>query len=237
MKRIYALIVLFSVIIICVCGYLLYTVGFNTVFTESDIVNCDTLTVIIDAGHGGPDGGAVADDGTNEKDINLAISLKLNKVLRENGINTVMTRTEDISIHSENAKTLREKKVSDIHNRMKLMVETPNSIFVSIHQNSYTSSKYSGTQVFYSPDNTDSNLLAQKIQQSVVNRIQPNNKREIKECGSSVYLIYNAVKPAVLVECGFMTNPEELNNLKNEEYQQKMADAIASGIIDYIKGS
>lgn len=237
MKRIYALIVLFSVIILCVCGYLLYTVGFNTVFTESGIVNCDTLTVIIDAGHGGPDGGAVADDGTNEKDINLAISLKLNKVLKENGINTVMTRTEDISIHSENAKTLREKKVSDIHNRMKLMVETPNSIFVSIHQNSYTSSKYSGTQVFYSPDNTDSNLLAQKIQQSVVNNIQPDNKREIKECGSSVYLIYNAVKPAVLVECGFMTNSEELNNLKNEEYQQKMADAIASGIIDYIKGS
>ena len=195
-------------------------------------------TFIIDAGHGGIDGGAIGADGTPEKDINLEISLYLNEILKSYGFNTVMIREDDRSVHSESAKTVREIKVSDIHNRMSVMENTDNCIFISIHQNSYNSSKYWGTQVFYSPNTQESKLLADEIQQSVVSLLQSNNERQIKECGKSVYLLYYAKKPAVLVECGFITNYSDLELLKNEEYQRKMAFSVANGILNYVnKGS
>ena len=118
---------------------------------------------------------------------------------------------------------------------MKIMEDIDNCIFVSIHQNSFGQSKYKGTQVFYSPNTDSSVLLAQSIQKSVVNQIQNDNKREIKKCTDSVYLIYNAKKTAVLVECGFMTNSDELALLKSEEYQTELSKAIGDGIIDYLK--
>lgn len=195
-------------------------------------------TFIIDAGHGGIDGGAIGADGTAEKDINLGISLYLNEILKSYGFNTVMIREDDRSVHSKNAKTVREIKVSDIHNRMSVMENTDNCIFISIHQNSYNSSKYWGTQVFYSPNTPESKILAEEIQQSVVSLLQNDNERKIKECGKSVYLLYYAKKPAVLVECGFITNYNDLELLKNEEYQRKMAFSVASGILNYLnKGS
>lgn len=195
-------------------------------------------TFIIDAGHGGIDGGAIGADGTPEKDINLQISLYLNEILKSYGFNTVMIREDDRSVHSDSAKTVREIKVSDIHNRMSVMENTDNCIFISIHQNSYNSSKYWGTQVFYSPNTQESKLLADEIQQSVVSLLQSNNERQIKECGKSVYLLYYAKKPAVLVECGFITNYSDLELLKNEEYQRKMAFSVANGILNYVnKGS
>lgn len=237
MKRLYLYILLFSVIIIAVSGYLLYFVSSNSVFTVSDNIKPDTVTVIVDAGHGGFDGGAVANDGTNEKDINLKISLKLNDILKDKGINTILTRSTDDAVNDDSAKTIREKKVSDIRNRMKLINDTENSVFVSIHQNSYTSSKYRGTQVFYSPNTDESREIAQSIQSSVVTELQPDNTRQIKQCGSEVYLIYNARRPAVLVECGFMTNSEELAKLKTEDYQQRIAECIANGILNYLQGS
>ncbi len=194
--------------------------------------------VLINASHGGIDGGAIGADGTPEKDINLQISLYLNEILKSYGFNTVMIREDDRSIHSESAKTVREIKVSDIHNRMSVMENTDNCIFISIHQNSYNSSKYWGTQVFYSPNTQESKLLAGEIQQSVVSLLQSNNERQIKECGKSVYLLYYAKKPAVLVECGFITNYSDLELLKNEEYQRKMAFSVADGILNYVnKGS
>jgi len=195
-------------------------------------------TFVIDAGHGGIDGGALGVDGTPEKDINLSIALCLNEILRSYGFNTVMIREDDRSVHSEGAETVREIKVSDIHNRMKVMESTDNCIFISVHQNSYNSSKYWGTQLFYSPNTPESKTLAGEIQQSVVSLLQNNNERQIKECGKSVYLLYYAKKPAVLVECGFITNYNDLELLKNEEYQRKMAFSIADGILNYVnKGS
>ena len=237
-KRYYFFILVFSLIIISVCCYFIYITADNTVLTSADADYTDKVTVIIDAGHGGYDGGAVGADGTFEKQLNLEIAQKLDDILKCYGIATLMTRTDDNSIHSKNAVTIREQKVSDIRNRMKIMDSTENCIFVSIHQNSFTQSKYSGTQVFYSPNTTSSYDLAQEIQTSVKNIIQPDNERQIKKSTSSVYLLYNAKKTAVLVECGFMTNPNELNMLKNEEYQLKMAFSIADGIINYLnKGS
>lgn len=190
--------------------------------------------IIIDAGHGGFDGGASTDDGHNEKDINLTISLMLNEYLTLLGYDTVMTRESDKSLEDEGLNTIRQKKVSDIHNRHKTMKEIDNAIFVSIHQNHFSQSKYSGLQVFYSKNySAQSSILAQCIQDSVVSFLQPENTRTIKECGTSVYLIYNAVVPAVLVECGFLSNPEEAKKLLETTYCRKISLLIALGIVKY----
>ncbi len=191
--------------------------------------------VIIDAGHGGFDGGAVAGDGTIEKDINLSIALYLQQYLSFFNIKTIMIRETDSSVEDNGLSTIRQKKSSDLHNRMKIMEETDNAIFVSIHQNKYSDAKYSGTQVFYSPKTKEeSQILAQSIQDCVINTLQKDNTRQVKECGTSVFLMYNAVKPAVLVECGFLSNYEETNKLKTSEYQKKMAFCIAFGILNYL---
>ena len=190
--------------------------------------------IIIDAGHGGEDGGAVGIDGTAEKDLNLSISLKLNEILSAMGYQTRMVRTTDTSIHNADADTVRERKVSDIHNRAAIMNEYENCIYVSIHQNKYSGSSIWGAQTFYSPNNEESKELAQLIQSSIANNVQPDNKRVIKQSGTNIYVLYNATKPAVMVECGFVSNANELEQLKDEEYQNKMAFAISNGIINYL---
>lgn len=197
--------------------------------------NANQPIVIIDAGHGGFDGGAVSDDGTVEKDINLSIALYLQEYLAIFNIKTIMIRETDCSVEDNGLNTIRQKKSSDLHNRMKIMEETDNAVFVSIHQNKFPDGKYSGTQVFYSPKTKDeSQVLAQTIQDYIVNTLQKDNKRQIKECGTSVFLMYNAVKPAVLVECGFLSNYEETQRLKSSEYQKKIAFCIAMGIQNYL---
>lgn len=190
-------------------------------------------TVIIDAGHGGVDGGTSADDGTLEKDLNLQIALKLNEILNSMGVETVLIRTEDVSIHDDTAVTIRQKKISDLKNRLKIINSAEESVFVSIHQNHFGQSRYSGTQIFYSKNNPLSSSLAEKIRMPVISYLQKNNTREIKQSGSEIYLLYHAQIPSVMVECGFLSNTEEANNLKNENYQQKLAFLIAIGIIDY----
>ncbi len=201
--------------------------------STSTLIENNFPVIIIDAGHGGEDGGAIGADGTNEKNINLEIALKLNELLTVMGYKTRMVRTTDISIHNEGANTLREKKVSDIRNRAAIMDEYENCLYVSIHQNKYDDSRIWGAQTFYSPNNETSKALAQFIQTSIATDIQPDNKRMIKESGTSIYVLYNATKPAVMVECGFISNPNELSQLKTEEYQSKMAFSIMAGIINY----
>lgn len=191
--------------------------------------------IIIDAGHGGFDGGTSTKDGTAEKEINLSIALYLNEYLSSFGYKTILTRESDTSLEKSGLSTIRSKKTSDIYRRMEIMENTENAIFISIHQNHYPVEKYSGIQVFYSPNfSEESSELAQNIQETVANALQPDNKRLIKECGNSVYLMYNAVKPAVLVECGFLSNNEEAQKLKETDYQQKMAFCIAIGTQNYI---
>lgn len=224
-----------SVILFSVFGVLI--TGTVLVMSEDAVeVLADTAnykTVIIDAGHGGPDGGTSADDGTLEKDLNLQIALKLDEILNSMGVNTVLIRDSDISIHDDSAKTIRQKKVSDLKNRLNILNQTEDSIFVSIHQNHFGESKYSGTQVFYSKNNSMSRSLAEKIRMPVISYLQTDNTREIKQSGTEIYLLYHAQAPAVMVECGFLSNKEETDNLKNEMYQQKLAFLIAIGIIDY----
>lgn len=207
----------------------------NTVDVSSD--NYLNKTVIIDAGHGGIDGGTSSADGTPEKEINLQISLKLNEMLNSMGINTYLTRTDDNSIHDPSAETIRQKKVSDIKNRLAIMNDTEDCIFVSIHQNHFSQSKYRGMQVFYSKNNPNSSKLADSIRLSVITNLQKDNTREIKAADSGIYLLHHAQKPAVMVECGFMSNQQDTQDLKNENYQRKLAFLIALGITDYLKNS
>lgn len=224
-------------IIVIFAGLIILVVYKNEKSISSFANNLDTKykTVIIDAGHGGIDGGAVAQDGTLEKDINLSISKKLETAMKLMGYNVVMTRTKDELIFDENAcNTIRQKKVSDIHNRTNLINSTPDSILISIHQNKFTSAKYSGTQVFYSPNNEDSEPLAQSIQLMVRELLQPNNKREIKKTGTNIYMLYYAKVPAVMVECGFLSNVEECNKLKSYDYQKQIMFCIMCGILNYI---
>ena len=216
--------------IICVVSLLFCTV--DAVNADAIINNC-IPTIIIDAGHGGEDGGAVGIDATVEKQLNLEIALKLNDILSVMGYETRMVRTTDISIYEGDCKTLREKKVSDIRKRTAIMKEYENCLYVSIHQNKYEDSSIWGAQTFYSPNDNESKSLAQFIQSSITTELQPSNKRLIKQSGTSIYVLYNATKPAVMVECGFISNHNELSQLKTEEYQSKMAFSIMLGIINY----
>ena len=192
-------------------------------------------TIVLDAGHGGEDGGAVGVDGVIEKDINLAIALKLRDLLETSGYNVVMTRDKDEAIYDDTAQSLREKKRSDLHNRADIISKNSgdNTIFVSIHQNKFPDSKYFGTQIFYSPNNTESQTLANGIKDSVVKLIQPDNTREIKPAGKNVFLLHKAEIPAIVVECGFLSNPEEAGKLVNNDYQSKLAFCVYCGIMNH----
>lgn len=188
-------------------------------------------TVIIDAGHGGFDGGAVAPDGTLEKDLNLSVALKLDSVLKIMGYDTVLVRDTDVSTADDKG-TERSQKVSDIKARLRLTEKYKDALFVSIHMNKYTSPQPHGAQVFYSQVD-GSKELAECIQRSITAGVHTDNKRVVKKTTKDIYLLYHAVIPSVIAECGFISNPDDLLKLKSDEYQLKMAAAIAAGINDY----
>ena len=190
-------------------------------------------TVIIDPGHGGFDGGASASDGTTEKDINLKISLKIRDLLKFYGYNIVMTRTEDTGTEDDSNQSISTRKKSDLKNRLSLMQNDGDTIYVSIHLNKFTTSAASGAQVFYTPNFDEAQTLGDCIQKSIVNLLQPENKRVVKKGGGTTYILKNAKVPAVIVECGFLSNGGDLMKLKNEEYQNSMAFSISAGIIKY----
>lgn len=214
-------------------GFLIFN-AFETVADEaaSADVSESEFIVVIDAGHGGEDSGAVANS-LLEKDINLDIALKLRDMLKASGITVKMIRESDISIYDTSSGTVHEKKVSDLKNRVEIVNENKNNILVSIHQNKFEESQYSGAQMFYSTNNEKSQILAESIRQSVTGLIQQDNKRELKEGGKDIYLLDKATVPSVIVECGFLSNPDEAKNLSDENYRNKMAFAIYCGILEY----
>ena len=190
---------------------------------------------VIDAGHGGEDGGAVAVDGSKESDMNLAIARRLDALLVLLGEETRMTRTEDISIHDGSASTLREKKRSDLENRVELVNSTQGAILVSIHQNSLPSSKRTqGAQVFFRKEE-GSAALANAVQHALNETVNLENEKVEKAIDPSIYLMKNVTAPAILIECGFLSNESETALLKSGEYQQKLAVVIASGLLQSSK--
>lgn len=234
MKSQYIKAVLFVVFVITVCIAAVKNSRLDGVRVDSENSARRKSIIILDAGHGGEDGGAVAADGTNEKDINLAITKKTAAFFEIFGVEYIPVRTEDTSVGDNSLTTLRERKKSDIRSREKLVKSTPNAIFFSIHQNMYDIAKYKGTQVFYGSQNPESELLAQEIQNSVKKRLQDDNTRQIKPSGDSIYLLYKAKAPSVMIECGFLSNPEELALLKDENYQKQMSYSVFCGLISYL---
>ncbi len=185
------------------------------------------------ASHGGFDGGAVANDGTVEKDINLKICITVSEFLKSSGYEVILTRESDTSTEDNETDKIPSRKKSDLRNRLKLMNDYPNSVFISIHLNKFTTAAASGAQIFYSGKTEESKVLAENIRKSITGMLQPENTRVNKKSTSSTYILHNATVPAVLVECGFLSNPEELKMLKDTQYQKKIAFCIFCGINEY----
>ncbi len=190
-------------------------------------------TIIIDPGHGGMDGGATA-NGLIEKDINLAISLNLKDLLSIQGFRVIMTREDDRSLHDDGLTQIARQKRSDMYHRLDVMKQNPKAIFISIHQNKFEQSSSRGAQIFYSQNLPDSQKLADSIQASFQTLLQPDNKREIKAAQNNLFLLYEAQIPAVMVECGFISNPEEAANLSSQEYQKQVAFAVSQGLTQFL---
>lgn len=188
-------------------------------------------TIIIDAGHGGIDGGAVSVSGAYESHINLEISQKLNDLMHLLGIQTIMIRNEDISVYTD-GETIAAKKVSDIHERVRVVNTTPNALLISIHQNTFSDPKYNGLQVFYNSI-SDSKLLAEHLQAAIRKNIDSGNKRQCKKA-SGIYLMDHINCHGILIECGFLSNPEEELKLRNPEYQKKLCAIIAATVSQYL---
>lgn len=189
--------------------------------------------IVLDPGHGGEDGGASSKSGILEKDINLSVAKHLRDLLTVSGFQVVMTRETDISIYDSSADTVREKKVSDLHNRLQIINAYPQSVFISIHQNNFSESKYCGAQMFYSQNNPKSKQLAEYCKQAFVSLLQPNNTRECKPADSTIYLLWNSQNPSLLVECGFLSNVQEAGLLNDEAYQKKVAFCVYCGFMEY----
>lgn len=197
----------------------------------------NTPAIIIDAGHGGEDGGAIAIDGkTLEKDINLSIAKKLNNIIKSNNINTFMIRDTDESIYKKdsNKKTLRRKKVEDLRNRVNIANSNDKNILISIHQNKFPDESLKGIQIFYSGNNEHSIRLANFLKEELEKNLNKTYFRETKKSGKEVYLLNKVKVPAVIIECGFISNKEELNNLISEGYQSNLAQYIFLGLKKFL---
>ena len=188
--------------------------------------------LVLDAGHGGEDGGAVSITGVPESQINLAIVQRLDLLLGLWGQAPVVLRQEDVSLHDPDADTLREKKASDLKNRASMVEETEHGVLLSIHQNMFTDARYHGAQVFYAP--TDgSQELAVFTQEVLRQAVDPSNERQAKPIPETVYLMNHITRPAILVECGFLSNPEEEGKLRSEGYQLQLAAALTGAWLQY----
>lgn len=223
----------------CICFALLFTFVFLMISAALNIkvsVSSENVksmpTIVIDAGHGGEDGGAVSESGVLEKDINLSIANDTSALFYLLGFDVTQTRKTDIALDN-GEDTIRKRKVSDMKKRLKIFNSSKENTIISIHQNKFSESKYHGTQIFYSPNNPKSKQLADSIKYSVKGLLQPDNERECKKADSGIYLLKNTNNPAVIVECGFISNEEECKNLLDSQYQKQMAFSITAGFLSY----
>lgn len=199
--------------------------------TAADAV--ERPVIVLDAGHGGLDSGAVGGSGTLEKDVNLSIVKILRDMLEMSGFEVVLTRSEDISIYDAGVEGIRNQKLSDMDNRLEIVQSYPDSIFLCIHQNNYTDPRYFGGQMFYNNNNPDNRTLAQ-IMQNKFAELQPGNDREIKLSGDELFLLKSNPNPSLMIECGFLSNPDEEARLSTWEYQQQVAFTIYGGVMEFL---
>lgn len=221
---------------LCIAGVLglflaILTSG-ESIQTSAGISVAAGRVLIIDPGHGGEDGGAVSANGTVESHINLAIGRQMDRIARLMGQTTVMTRSEDISIYDDGCQTLRQKKVSDLHNRVSICNSTQGGVLISIHQNSLPDKPgVQGAQVFYNAV-SGSQELAQAVQQALNDTVNGEHPKDIKKIPDSIYLMKNVTCPAILIECGFLSNAAETERLSRESYQTVLAMVILSAVME-----
>lgn len=220
-----------------ILGAFILVFGFAFISDKKETVPTVSLpvagkTIVIDAGHGKPDEGAESSNGTTEAETNLKIALKLQNLLEQSGSSVILTRSDENAIYDVDAKTLKQKKISDIHNRVKIGNESSADIFVSIHLNKIPQQQYDGWQTFYNAQSEEGQKLAVSIQNNLNDAIQKENNRVAKTI-DNIYIIKNVEIPTTIVECGFLSNPEEEKLLLNDEYQNRLAWGIYNGIIDY----
>lgn len=215
-------------ILVLICACILARKG--SVYVTGRQVTGQKECIVVDVGHGGFDSGKIGIHGELEKNINLQIALKLKKILEDDGMSVIMTREDDQGLYDENASN---KKVQDLQRRCDLINDKKPALTVSIHQNSYTSPEIKGAQVFYYTTSIESKKLAEIIQASLIDNVDPDNHREAKS-NDSYYILKKTSSPIIIVECGFLSNPEEAEKLSDEAYQQKISEAIRIGIREYL---
>lgn len=194
----------------------------------------NTACIILDAGHGEPDGGAVGSLGTIEKDINLSIVQKTGEILEGRGIRVIYTRTNDNAIYDDTASTIREMKVSDLKNRRKIMENSNADMFISIHMNSFSNASANGLHIFYSAKYEQIQPLAEAMQKNI-SSVTGAEAHTVKTISEKLFLMKNPPLPCILAECGFLSNPKEEQLLSDENYQSKIAWAIADSVYDFIE--
>ena len=223
---------LMPIYLLVLSGFLLLGAGGSRAVTvlSANAPVTGRKTVVIDAGHGGVDGGATSCTGVLESQFNLEIALKLDDLMHLLGIDTVMIRDTDCSVYTQ-GETIAQKKVSDLKERVRIVNSTENALLISIHQNQFSDSKYRGAQVFYAPT-AGSQEFAKKLQTSLVGALNPDSHRQIKKA-DGVYLMQHINGTGVLIECGFLSNPQEEYLLRDHSYQQKICSVIACATSNY----
>lgn len=229
-------IIFYSIMITFVIGatFLPISITKDKVVTTISKDAFNNFKIVIDAGHGEPDGGAISKSGVKESELNLQIAQKVASKLRDNNFEVIMTRENESNIapESEQTQSIRQIKTSDLNNRVKIANESGASILVSIHMNNFEDSKYRGWQTFYSKNSEDGKKLAENIQKSISECIEYENKRTALKI-EGIKIIDKSAIPAVIVECGFLSNEEECTLLQDNSYQEKLAEGIKNGIIKY----
>ncbi|MCI8331492.1 MAG: hypothetical protein HFE78_01510 [Clostridiales bacterium] len=196
-------------------------------YASSDSI--EKQIIVIDPGHGGEDGGAVGADGTLEKELNLAIAENVAHMLKYSGFHVILTREDDIMLTDGKP---GKKKQADLRERLRIAEQANENILVSIHMNKFPDQRVHGLQVYYSKNQPFSQELAQAVQQTVTDTIEHDNRRPIKEATSAIYVLHNAKIPAILIECGFLSNPSDLSRLQDENYQKQLSCAISAALIN-----
>ncbi len=228
--------IIIVIIFICLSLVMYGIINMRRLPNQVASVNALPITnkvIVIDAGHGLPDEGAVGFNGTTEQAINLSISLKLQKLIEQSGAKVVLTRSDENGIYSLDSKSIRNKKVSDIKNRVEIGNNSNADVFISIHLNKYPPSEiYRGWQTFYQNNNEKSKQLSNIIQNNLSNNIEFKNDRTPMPI-TGIYIMDHVQIPSVIIECGFLSNPEEVRLLKEDTYQNKLAWGIYTGLQEY----
>ena len=225
----FGLFILFAVIFSAL-GIRLSPKNEKTSFTDSQAAP----VIIIDAGHGGEDGGACSYGDVPEKERNLLISNDICDLLRFCGVDVIMTRTEDVLLYDKNSDYIGKKKSQDLAKRLEIANSYDGAILISIHMNAFPEAKYKGLQVYFSPNTESSYTLANDIQNNVRNNLTPDNARKVKKADSRIYLLDRFPGTGILIECGFLSNAEEYSLLCTEEYRKQLSTVIAKSIVDYL---